>query len=31
MLANENHLLTTNEHLQASDKRNTTNKLDIDQ
>jgi hypothetical protein len=31
MLANENHLLTTNEHLQASDKRNAANKIDIDQ
>jgi hypothetical protein len=31
MLTNENHLLTTNEHLQASDKRNAANKISIDQ
>jgi hypothetical protein len=31
MLANENHLLTTNEHLHAFNKRNTANKLDINQ
>jgi hypothetical protein len=30
MLTNENHLLTTNEHLQASDKRNVANKIAID-
>jgi hypothetical protein len=29
MLATDNHLLTTNEHLQATDKRSVANKLDI--